>query len=417
MKTKEYALCVLVKLYRKKLNLSQSELAKDICVPSYLSKIENGEVEPNSQIIRLLLEKMGVQFYDESQFSEEETEIFSNYFKYIFYFRHLEIDEVFERIKAKKKKFLNSVRFLDYLLIEWHYCIFTRKRFKRQLEIQELLETVVLLMSDYEKAIFYFLKAISENTSDRSVFLKQTIETCNNGYYSFQYATTLIADRNFLQSIQHIDNAERLFIDEGNFRGLIYSKYYRGIVYYLLKDYENSEHHFNGIINLLECSNTEDDFIMGFRYFALRYIAYIAQTLNQSDNMIRICKLIIREQEEKYNKVYTTSPYLILSDYYFHSANFSEAEYYLNEAKLRHDSILTTSRDYEIELYQLYMFRLHDENYLKSRDYEKILMNLKKLVFCRECVHFKELVYELLKEFYVANKRYKDAYLIAEKLA
>src|SRR6056297_1287604 len=112
MKTKEYALCTLVKLYRKKLNLLQSELVKGVCVPSYLSKIENAEVEPNSQIIRLLLEKMGVQFYDESGFSNEENRILADYFDYIFFFRHQETGELFELIKKRKKKYINSVKFV-----------------------------------------------------------------------------------------------------------------------------------------------------------------------------------------------------------------------------------------------------------------------------------------------------------------
>ncbi len=72
LKKKDFALCALVKMYRKKFDLSQSDIAKDICVPSYVSKIENGEIEPNIQIVELLLKKVGVNYHTENNFSEDE---------------------------------------------------------------------------------------------------------------------------------------------------------------------------------------------------------------------------------------------------------------------------------------------------------------------------------------------------------
>lgn len=68
MKKEDFAICALIRIYRKKYNLSQSELAEGICVPSYVSKIENAEIEPNEQIIELLLKKFGVNFYQYGDF-------------------------------------------------------------------------------------------------------------------------------------------------------------------------------------------------------------------------------------------------------------------------------------------------------------------------------------------------------------
>lgn len=417
MKTKEYALCALVKLYRKKLNLSQSELVKGICVPSYLSKIENAEVEPNRQIIQLLLEKMGVQFYDESSFSDEENRILADYFDYIFFFRHQETGELFELIKKRKKKYINSAKFVDYLLIEWHHLIFSKKRLKRQHEIRELLDSVKHLMSDSKKSIYRFLCAFMEGSTDIIRNLRKATESCNNGYYSFQRASVLISREKYFESVKYLNIAESLFMDEGNFRGLVYAKNMRAIVFYLLKDYEMVEKHVKGVIRLLETSNTEDDFIMGFRYFALQSLAIITKKQGRFEEMQNACQTIITEQEAMYKKVYTTGPYLILSDYYYLEGDYKKAREYLDEARKRQDMILTTDKFYEIELYRLYEFRLDHPEYMKTREYEKQLLKLKMIVDKRECFHFKETVRDKLKEFYVANKRYKDAYLIAEKLS
>ena len=415
MKTKQYALCALVKLYRKKLNLSQSELVNGICVPSYLSKIENAEVEPNIQIITLLLEKMGIRLYDEKSFSEEENKVFADYFEYIFYFKHRDTGALFEILKKKSKKYFNSVKLVDYLLIEWHQLIYHRKKQKRQHEIKELLESIENLMPVEKRSFFYYLRAFMEDASDIIGDLTRAIEISSNGFYSYQLASVLISHENYFESINCLDLAEKYFMDEGNFRGLVYTKNMRAVVYSLLRDYKMVEKHARGVIKLLEYTYTEDDFIMGFRYFSFLNIAIVMQLQERYEEMCEICRLIIHEQEKKYDRIYTTGPYLMLSDYYFLNSDHEKACEFLAEARKRHDRILTTDRDYEIALCSLYEYRLENPDYLKSKVYEKQLLNLKKITDKRECFHFKETIRDKLKEFYVANKRYKDAYLIAEK--
>jgi HTH-type transcriptional regulator, quorum sensing regulator NprR len=48
----------IIKLYRKKNDISQSELAKGICSISYLSKIENEKIESSSEVANLLLNRL-----------------------------------------------------------------------------------------------------------------------------------------------------------------------------------------------------------------------------------------------------------------------------------------------------------------------------------------------------------------------
>lgn len=50
----------IIKLYRYKQNMTQSELAEGICSVSHLSKIENGSKEANQDTINLLLERLGI---------------------------------------------------------------------------------------------------------------------------------------------------------------------------------------------------------------------------------------------------------------------------------------------------------------------------------------------------------------------
>lgn len=51
----------IIKLNRINQNLTQEELADGIISISYLSKIENGKIEPNEEVIKLLCRKLGIQ--------------------------------------------------------------------------------------------------------------------------------------------------------------------------------------------------------------------------------------------------------------------------------------------------------------------------------------------------------------------
>lgn len=415
MKNNDYALCALVKIYRKKFDLSQSDIAKDICVPSYVSKIENGEIEPNIQIVELLLKKVGVNYRTENNFSEDEKNKIMEYFNSLFDFDRYHSEEIFPDIKKKKKKYLNSDYLIEYLMIEWHHLNSNEKNENRQTEIEYLLSSVKNLMPSREKGILYYLKSLSnESPETKKELLKNAVMEYKNGYYFYQLGFTMLAGGNYTQSLKYLDKADEIFMEEGNFRGLVFSKSIRGEVYYQLKDFDNSEIHNEGVINLLEKSRTEDTYILGFKYFALRSLANTAHNTGDFKKMEKICKRIIDDQK-KLGKIYTTSPYLLLSDFYFKNGEKELAIKYLKEAEKVQDVTLTVDLPFEKELWNLYEYRTRHDDYLRTREYEKILLKLKDIVENRGCFDYQGVVYDMLKEFYVANKRYKDAFFTSEK--
>ncbi|MDO5379148.1 MAG: helix-turn-helix domain-containing protein [Clostridia bacterium] len=71
----------LIRSERLNRNLSQEGLAKGICAPSYLSKIEKGLVEPGREIIDRLFETLGVAFVrDEALMREAERRLEAYFF-------------------------------------------------------------------------------------------------------------------------------------------------------------------------------------------------------------------------------------------------------------------------------------------------------------------------------------------------
>ena len=58
----------IIKLNRINKNISQKQLSKGICVPSYLSRIENGELLPSEDVISVIFDRLGLKFYDSDEF-------------------------------------------------------------------------------------------------------------------------------------------------------------------------------------------------------------------------------------------------------------------------------------------------------------------------------------------------------------
>ncbi|QED47019.1 helix-turn-helix transcriptional regulator [Cytobacillus dafuensis] len=61
-----------IKYYRINANLTQEELCKGVCSPSYLSKVENNNMEPSEDILRLLCERMKISLNTIRNFDENE---------------------------------------------------------------------------------------------------------------------------------------------------------------------------------------------------------------------------------------------------------------------------------------------------------------------------------------------------------
>lgn len=58
----------IIKFNRINNNISQKQLSKGICVPSYLSRIENGELLPSEDVLSIIFNRLGLEFNDSPEF-------------------------------------------------------------------------------------------------------------------------------------------------------------------------------------------------------------------------------------------------------------------------------------------------------------------------------------------------------------
>jgi len=81
-------------IYRERLrrNWSQLGLCKGICTVSYLSKIETGKAEPSEEVLRLLLERLGLK--SEQGMEQEAAELATHGWELLFSGRFAELSDL-----------------------------------------------------------------------------------------------------------------------------------------------------------------------------------------------------------------------------------------------------------------------------------------------------------------------------------
>ena len=83
----------MIRRERLNRNYSQESLCKGICAVSYLSKIEQGQVEAREDIIRALLKRLLVHYKNDPEFLAETEEIIDRAYTKIY-----ELEAVAEEI-------------------------------------------------------------------------------------------------------------------------------------------------------------------------------------------------------------------------------------------------------------------------------------------------------------------------------
>ena len=95
----------IIKQNRLLLNLSQETLCQDICVVSYLSKIENGLVFPNEEIIQLLFKQLNIDYLNKEEIGND-IKLFEQYFDNLIFFT--DNSKIIESINIKGQLYRNS---------------------------------------------------------------------------------------------------------------------------------------------------------------------------------------------------------------------------------------------------------------------------------------------------------------------
>lgn len=208
----EFEVGELIKYYRKKSNMTQSELCKDICSVSHLSKIENGVYQPNKEILDLLIVKLDIgKIIDEYKNIEKKFEGELDYFFEMWIWSNFEaMDEVIKKIESLSDEISDSPSKIRYWIAKLLQTIRLEEKneSKHYLELIESHEKIKF----EDKSLYILIKGMFLNTFKSTTsaieFYKENIKFIldhDMNEYNFRLGMFLTKNNNFTEANIHLN--------------------------------------------------------------------------------------------------------------------------------------------------------------------------------------------------------------------
>jgi len=183
-----------IQFYRKQNSLTQGQLSKGICSITYLSKLENGNLEPNEEILDLLCKRLGISFdLINTDVNESSVEDLKRWYRVINSRDIGSASKCFLDIKEKysnnKDPFIKST----YLLFLFRYYLLLRDLKEADKVLIELkkyesyysneysyyysvfIGLFYYLSGQYQLAIDYYIEAGSHNPEDPDYYFQTAL--------------------------------------------------------------------------------------------------------------------------------------------------------------------------------------------------------------------------------------------------
>lgn len=106
----------IIKFNRINNNISQKQLSKGICVPSYLSRIENGELLPSEDVLSIIFNRLGLEFNDSPLFINKGMNYLKDFFDNLNFNEFDYTNKLFDILERDEDKYISSPLIIDYFL-------------------------------------------------------------------------------------------------------------------------------------------------------------------------------------------------------------------------------------------------------------------------------------------------------------
>ena len=153
---------LLIKMSRIQQNMKQVTLAKGICSTSYLSKIENNQTVPSEDVIKLLIDRLGIDYWSISLEEENQfmNQLLNFYKKSIIERNKIHIEEEIPKLFNKNLLFKNERNFYTYNLILYRLILILNPNDERCLALQNTLKHMEDKFDGRQKFLYYFNSGI-----------------------------------------------------------------------------------------------------------------------------------------------------------------------------------------------------------------------------------------------------------------
>lgn len=244
----------LIKMNRIQQNMSQRALCEGICVPSYLSKIESGEIIATSELINLLFDVLGIRYNDSVEFIEAGDKLFRKYLERLTFNDFKESNKLFLEIEQNKEQYIHSPLIIDYYLIKLaRYCSTEERVFFE--EPDKLLTQVYSQMNANQKLLYNLYKAIdllqlTEDYEGAMRYLKEGLKSGENGHIYYWMSTTYLYQGHILKAYEYGKKAMQVYLNDANVISMMCTYELIARIYMANEDYEVAKEYFRKSVQI-----------------------------------------------------------------------------------------------------------------------------------------------------------------------
>lgn len=392
----------IIRINRINQNMSQKTLCKGICVPSYLSRIENGDLIPSEDVLSIIFNRLGLTYNDSEEFIKKGQEAFKTFFKSLNFNEFDFTNELFAEIEAKENEYITSVLIIDYFLAKLaRYCS-TPERDKFE-DSKNILLSAFDLLSPHQKFLYNFYVGVdilnlSEDKLKGKEYIQNALEFTDDGHCFFWLSYSYRLEGNVIKAYECIKKALDIYVTEGNIVSIMNSYEKIAEVYFMLNNYNDSVYYLNMSLNVAE--KLKNQYFIEHVNSMIAWAYYKMKEYKTAlDYLTRNCVGVIDHRMVIPDSLVECLIYFELKD---KESLLTSLPKLKNPQTLEHlnETLANT-------LYKFFKFYIEDDNYLKSHIWEGLLIYISDSIY--ELVELKKIFNSLLKEFYIYNRRYKDA--------
>ena len=391
----------IVRLNRIKKNMSQKELAKGICVPSYLSRIENGELLPSEDVISILFDRLGLKYNDDDEFIENGLQEFEEFFDNLNFNEFDNTNKLFIGIEEKEEAYITSPLILDYYLVKLaRYCS-TPERDKFESAKNSIIAAYDLLSQNQEYLYNFYIGVDTLNVKgdieEGKSYIEKALSSKETGHCYYWLSYVYRVKNNPIKAYDSIKRALSLYVEEGNFISIMESYEKTAEVYFMLDNHADAITYLKMALRMAKKLNNSyyieyTNSNIAWSYFKIQDYNKALSCLKNNSGLIDH-RLIIPDS-------------MIESLIYFTLKDKEKLRISINKL-FSPDSIEHLGEEMSNIFFKFFTFYLENDNYLKSPIWEGLLIYI--IDGTTMLVELRKVFVSYLKEYYIHNRRYKDA--------
>jgi transcriptional regulator with XRE-family HTH domain len=404
----------IIKMNRLKQNLKQEDLADGIISTSYLSKIENGKIEPNDEVIKLLCMRLDIEI--NRQVDEETKEICYSWFHILLTsYKPSVLKQEYQRIS----ELTNTIPDLELqILLKIHVIRFYLKIGKTNSALEQInhLKEISTTFSGKQKYYWFKFngnyhsiteedsKALQFYTMAEDLIAKNDLPDEEIADLQYVLGVTYSKLRLTSEAQSYANKALDFYRQIYNFSRCAECHLILGISYRRIQNYDKAIKNYQLAKQLAEHDhNTEIIQLTNLN------LGYLYSVRGDSEKAIEYLDRIINEKESSLDDRLLALTSVIKE--YFQNEQYSEAK------KRIHESLKWITSETK-EKYLMFYYEIHTFLYIiedRSIDFEKMMLNefipyLEEQKDYAKLTVYAELLakhYEKLHKYKVSTKYYK----------